>query len=348
MQMNSEESLTAQVVQLENSNIHLADTFLNSKVQLDPDIEHDWDALVGSDDEHLLYDEDETEKTELDNNSDPNTSIMPDNVHLYLKEIGKYSVLTAEEEIELCKRMQMGDVAAKNRMAESNLRLVVSIAKRYVGYGLPLLDLIQEGNMGLLKAVGMFDYTRGFKFSTYATWWIRQAITRSISDTGRSIRIPVHMTEQINHMLKAKKKLIAELSRDPSAKELADEMGIDEDKVLKIIMYSNEPVSIDTPVGEAQDSTLGDFIADEAADSPEQQAMKNELTRCLLESMTHLSEKEREVICYRFGLNGNRAMTLEEVGEIFHVTRERIRQIESSALRKLRNPVCSRALHEFL
>lgn len=343
MQRNDTELLSTQIEVL---NTHLTGTLSNQEGQLEFGMEYEWDTQIVSKDENLSSDEEE--EIYLEDGLDVNASIMPDNVRLYLKEIGEYPLLTTEEEIELCKRIQRGDVAAKNRLAESNLRLVVSIAKRYVGYGLPLLDLIQEGNIGLLKAVRMFDYTLGFKFSTYATWWIRQAITRSISDTGRSIRIPVHMTEQINHMKKAKMKLIAELSRDPSVKELADDMDLNEEKVRKIMTYSMEPASIDMRIGEEQDTTLSELIADENADSPEQQAIKNALTRCVEECMFRLTEKERGVLCYRFGLGRNQPMTLEEVGAIFHVTRERIRQIEAMALRKLKNPAYSRALHEFL
>lgn len=346
MQRNDTESLHAQSTQIEVPNPHLTDTLLDPEGQLELGMGSEWDKLIESEDDNLLSDEED--EINLEDGLDNSTSIMPDNVNLYLKEIGVYPVLTAEEEIELCKRIQMGDAAAKNRLAESNLRLVVSIAKRYVGFGLPLLDLIQEGNLGLLKGVQMFDYTLGFKFSTYATWWIRQAITRSISDTGRSIRIPVHMTEQINHMKKAKRKLIAELSREPSDKELADEMDLDEEKVRKLITYSMEPMSMDMLIGEDQDSTLADLIADENADSPEQQTINKALSRCLYECMFHLTEKERDVLCYRFGLGRNQPMTLEEVGAIFHLTRERIRQIEAIALRKLKIPSHSRALREFL
>lgn len=273
---------------------------------------------------------------------------IPDSVKQYLKEIGKYSVLRPEEEIELCKRIQEGDTAASTFLVESNLRLVVSIAKRYVGYGLPLLDLIQEGNIGLLKAVRLFDYTRGYKFSTYASWWIRQAISRSIADTGRVIRIPVHMMDQINRTRKIIRNLTVELAREPSIKEVADAMQMKEEDILKILGYSVEPASLSSPVGEESDSSLGDYIADNSNRSPEEEAMRQAMTECLNQSMSCLTDKERDIIRYRFGLDGNDAMTLDEVGKLFHVTRERIRQIESKALKKLRKPVRSRPLRDFL
>lgn len=274
-------------------------------------------------------------------------NLVPDSVRQYLREIGNYPILSPEEEIEICKRMQLGDDSARVLLAESNLRLVVSIAKRYVGYGLPLLDLIQDGNLGLLKAVKLFDYTRGYKFSTYATWWIRQSITRSIADSGRIIRLPVHMYEQINKIKKAQRMLVSTLNHEPTVKELADVLKMPEDKLLQIMSYSTEPTSLDVPIGEEQDSHIGDFIADEAP-SPEDEALKSSMKDCLAQSMSCLTQKERDVLRYRFGLDDNCPMTLEEVGQIYHVTRERIRQIEEKALRKLRNPIRSKALREYL
>lgn len=272
---------------------------------------------------------------------------MPDSVRQYLKEIGSYPVLSPEEEIEVCKRMQLGDTSASTQLAESNLRLVVSIAKRYVGYGIPLLDLVQEGNLGLLKAVRLFDYTRGYKFSTYATWWIRQSITRSIADTGRIIRIPVHMFDQIMKIKKTKGTLLNALNREPTTAELANALEMEEDKLLQILEYSLEPTSLDIPIGEEQDSFIGDFIAD-TADSPEDEALKSSMKEYLSKSMSCLTERERDVLRYRFGLDGGYPMTLEEVGKIYHVTRERVRQIEAIAIRKLKSPSRSKGLREFL
>lgn len=345
MQRSNLKSLSVQEEQIGFPKEHMTDTSFSAEGEPESGMKSEWDTLIEPDEEILLS----TEAEEADQEDNSGFyGVMPDNIHLYLQEIGAYSVLSYEEEIELCKQIQMGDAAAKSRLAESNLRLVVSIAKRYVGYGLPLLDLIQEGNLGLLKAVRLYDYTRGFKFSTYATWWIRQAITRSISDSGRNIRIPVHVVEQINKMKRARKNLTTELARNPSYKELADEMGVDEEKVLKMIMYSIEPISIDTKIGEDKESTLADFIADETADSLEEQAIESALARCLDECMSRLTEKERTVLCYRFGLGEEPPMTLEEVGVIFHVTRERIRQIEAAALRRLKSPTHSQALRDFL
>lgn len=339
MQRNELEMLSVQADQTVFPIANTADTSLHMDGELK-------DTLSEPNEEILFY----AEKEEINpkENSGFGYGVMPDNVCLYMKDIGAYSVLTHEEEIELCKRIQMGDTVAKNRLIESNLRLVVSIAKRYVGYGLPLLDLIQEGNLGLLKTVSLFDYTRGYKFSTYATWWIRQAITRFISNSCRNIRIPSHMVEEINKMKKTKKKLMTELARDPSNKELADEMGVNEEKVLKLAMYSIEIISMETKIGDEQKSIIADFIADERVDSPEDHAIKNAMAHCLDECMSRLTKKEREVLCYRFGLNGNPPMTLKEVGTIFHLTKERIRQIEKTSLEKLKSPITSQELREYL
>ena len=271
-----------------------------------------------------------------------------DPVRMYLKEIGKVSLLTQEEEIELAVRMSQGDEEAKRRMAEANLRLVVSIAKRYVGRGMLFLDLIQEGNLGLIKAVEKFDYTKGYKFSTYATWWIRQAITRAIADQARTIRIPVHMVETINKVIRVSRQLLQELGHDPSAEEIAAEMGIPEDKVREIIKIAQEPVSLETPIGEEEDSHLGDFIPDEDASEPSEAASFSLLKEQLMSVLATLTPREEKVLRLRFGIEDGRTRTLEEVGKEFNVTRERIRQIEAKALRKLRHPSRSKKLRDFL
>ena len=271
-----------------------------------------------------------------------------DPVRMYLKEIGKVSLLTAEEEIELAKRMAEGDEEAKKRMAEANLRLVVSIAKRYVGRGMLFLDLIQEGNMGLIKAVEKFDYTKGYKFSTYATWWIRQAITRAIADQARTIRIPVHMVETINKVIRVSRQLLQELGHDPSAEEIAEEMNMPVEKVREILKIAQEPVSLETPIGEEEDSHLGDFIPDEEASEPSEAASFTLLKEQLMEVLATLTPREEKVLRLRFGLEDGRTRTLEEVGKEFNVTRERIRQIEAKALRKLRHPSRSKKLRDFL
>ncbi|MBE6969837.1 MAG: RNA polymerase sigma factor RpoD [Ruminococcaceae bacterium] len=271
-----------------------------------------------------------------------------DPVRMYLKEIGKVSLLTAEEEIELAHRMAEGDEEAKRRMAEANLRLVVSIAKRYVGRGMLFLDLIQEGNMGLIKAVEKFDYTKGFKFSTYATWWIRQAITRAIADQARTIRIPVHMVETINKVIRVSRQLLQELGHDPSTEEIAAEMNLPVEKVRDILKIAQEPVSLETPIGEEEDSHLGDFIPDEDASEPAEAASFTLLKEQLMNVLATLTPREEKVLRLRFGLEDGRARTLEEVGKEFNVTRERIRQIEAKALRKLRHPSRSKKLRDFL
>ncbi len=267
---------------------------------------------------------------------------------MYLKEIGKVALLTAEEESELAKRMEEGDASAKKRLAEANLRLVVSIAKRYVGRGMLFLDLIQEGNLGLIKAVEKFDYRKGFKFSTYATWWIRQAITRAIADQARTIRIPVHMVETINKLTRVQRQLLQELGREPTPEEISDVMGIPVERVREIQKISQEPVSLETPIGEEEDSHLGDFIQDDNVPVPAEAAAFSLLKEQLVEVLGTLTEREQKVLRLRFGLDDGRARTLEEVGKEFNVTRERIRQIEAKALRKLRHPSRSRKLKDYL
>ena len=271
-----------------------------------------------------------------------------DPVRMFLKEIGKVPLLTAEEEVELAIRMSQGDEEAKRRMTEANLRLVVSIAKRYVGRGMLFLDLIQEGNLGLIKAVEKFDYTKGYKFSTYATWWIRQAITRAIADQARTIRIPVHMVETINKVIRVSRQLLQELGHDPSAEEIAAEMGMPVDKVREILKIAQEPVSLETPIGEEEDSHLGDFIPDEDASEPSEAASFSLLKEQLMEVLDTLTPREKKVLELRFGIVDGRTRTLEEVGKEFDVTRERIRQIEAKALRKLRHPSRSKKLKDFL
>ena len=273
---------------------------------------------------------------------------IDDPVRMYLKEIGKVPLLTAEEEIELAKRMEEGDEDAKHRLAEANLRLVVSIAKRYVGRGMLFLDLIQEGNLGLIKAVEKFDYRKGYKFSTYATWWIRQAITRAIADQARTIRIPVHMVETINKLIRVSRQLLQEYGRDPTPEEIAAEMGTSEEKVREIIKIAQEPVSLETPIGEEEDSHLGDFIPDDDAPAPAEAAAFTLLKEQLMSVLSTLTPREEKVLKLRFGLEDGRARTLEEVGKYFKVTRERIRQIEAKALRKLRHPSRSRKLKDSL
>ncbi|NLM84242.1 MAG: RNA polymerase sigma factor RpoD [Clostridiales bacterium] len=273
---------------------------------------------------------------------------VDDPVRMYLKEIGKVPLLTPEEEIELAKRMAQGDKEAKKRMAEANLRLVVSIAKRYVGRGMLFLDLIQEGNLGLIKAVEKFDYTKGYKFSTYATWWIRQAITRAIADQARTIRIPVHMVETINKVMRISRQLLQELGHDPSPEEIAEEMGLPVEKVREILKIAQEPVSLETPIGEEEDSHLGDFIPDEDASEPSEAASFTLLKEQLSEVLSTLTPREEKVLRLRFGIEDGRTRTLEEVGKEFNVTRERIRQIEAKALRKLRHPSRSKKLKDFL
>ena len=289
------------------------------------------------------------EETEKDMNLAVEGAInIDDHVRMYLKEIGKVPLLTADEEIELAKRMEEGDELAKRRLAEANLRLVVSIAKRYVGRGMLFLDLIQEGNLGLIKAVEKFDYRKGYKFSTYATWWIRQAITRAIADQARTIRIPVHMVETINKLIRVSRQLLQELGRDPTPDELAVEMQMPVEKVREILKIGQEPVSLETPIGEEEDSHLGDFIPDDDIPAPAEAAAFTLLKEQLIDVLDTLTEREEKVLRLRFGLDDGRTRTLEEVGREFNVTRERIRQIEAKALRKLRHPSRSKKLKDYL
>ena len=297
--------------------------------------------------EIILTEEDEVDVENLDL-SIPDGISIEDPVRMYLKEIGKVPLLSAEEEIELAKRMELGDEEAKKRLAEANLRLVVSIAKRYVGRGMLFLDLIQEGNLGLIKAVEKFDYRKGYKFPTYATWWIRQAITRAIADQARTIRIPVHMVETINKLIRVSRQLLQELGREPSPEEIAEEMRMPVDRVREILKISQEPVSLETPIGEEEDSHLGDFIQDDNVPVPADAAAFTLLKEQLVEVLGTLTEREQKVLRLRFGLDDGRARTLEEVGKEFNVTRERIRQIEAKALRKLRHPSRSRKLKDYL
>ena len=294
-----------------------------------------------------MEDEEEAELDKIDLSVPEGVSIE-DPVRMYLKEIGKVSLLSADEEIELAKRMEKGDEAAKKRLAEANLRLVVSIAKRYVGRGMLFLDLIQEGNLGLIKAVEKFDYRKGYKFSTYATWWIRQAITRAIADQARTIRIPVHMVETINKLIRVSRQLLQELGREPTPEEIAEEMDMPVDRVREILKISQEPVSLETPIGEEEDSHLGDFIQDDNVPVPADAAAFTLLKEQLVEVLSTLTDREQKVLRLRFGLDDGRARTLEEVGKEFNVTRERIRQIEAKALRKLRHPSRSRKLKDYL
>ncbi len=299
------------------------------------------------DEEIILTEEDEVDVESIDL-SVPDGISIEDPVRMYLKEIGKVPLLNAEEEIELARKMELGDEEAKKRLAEANLRLVVSIAKRYVGRGMLFLDLIQEGNLGLIKAVEKFDYRKGYKFSTYATWWIRQAITRAIADQARTIRIPVHMVETINKLIRVSRQLLQELGREPTPEEIAEDMAMPVERVREILKISQEPVSLETPIGEEEDSHLGDFIQDDNVPVPADAAAFTLLKEQLVEVLGTLTEREQKVLRLRFGLDDGRARTLEEVGKEFNVTRERIRQIEAKALRKLRHPSRSRKLKDYL
>ena len=298
-------------------------------------------------DDIVMSDEDDIDVEKIDL-SVPDGISIEDPVRMYLKEIGKVPLLSADEEVELAKRMAEGDEEAKKRLAEANLRLVVSIAKRYVGRGMLFLDLIQEGNLGLIKAVEKFDYHKGFKFSTYATWWIRQAITRAIADQARTIRIPVHMVETINKLIRVSRQLLQELGREPTPEEIAAELDMPVERVREILKISQEPVSLETPIGEEEDSHLGDFIQDDNVPVPADAAAFTLLKEQLEEVLGTLTEREQKVLTLRFGLEDGRARTLEEVGREFNVTRERIRQIEAKALRKLRHPSRSRKLKDYL
>ena len=303
-------------------------------------------------DPELFLEEDMGEEEAIDMEqidlSIPDGVGVEDPVRMYLKEIGKIPLLSIEEEIELAKQMELGDADAKKRLAEANLRLVVSIAKRYVGRGMQFLDLIQEGNLGLIKAVEKFDYRKGYKFSTYATWWIRQAITRAIADQARTIRIPVHMVETINRLIRTSRQLVQDLGREPTAEEIAEQMELPVERVREIRKIAQDPVSLETPIGEEEDSHLGDFIQDENMAVPMDQATFTLLHEQLMETLETLTEREQQVLRLRFGLDDGRPRTLEEVGKVFQVTRERIRQIEAKALRKLRHPSRSKKLKDYL
>ena len=314
----------------------------NGIIAILPDTDADEDIILDVDDEPT---EEELENIEF---SVPDGVSIEDPVRMYLKEIGKVPLLSADEEVELAKKMETGDLDARKRLAEATLRLVVSIAKRYVGRGMLFLDLIQEGNLGLIKAVEKFDYRKGYKFSTYATWWIRQAITRAIADQARTIRIPVHMVETINKLIRVQRQLLQELGREPYPEEIAKEMNLPVDRVREIQKISQEPVSLETPIGEEEDSHLGDFIQDDNVPVPAEAAAFTLLKEQLSEVLGTLTDRERKVLELRFGLDDGRARTLEEVGKEFNVTRERIRQIEAKALRKLRHPSRSRKLKDYL
>ena len=315
----------------------------------------DDDILIDPGDD-LLEDEDgaleeigEVEEVRIEETAEVLEGVSTeDPVRMYLKEIGNVPLLTSDQEVDLAMRVEAGDTEAKRALTEANLRLVVSIAKKYVGRGMPFLDLIQEGNMGLMKAVDKFDYTKGYKFSTYATWWIRQAITRGIADTGRTIRVPVHMVETINKTLRMTRQLLQELGREPTPEEVADRLGVPAARVREVLKISRDPVSLDTPIGEEDDSHLGDFIEDDTALSPADSATFSMLREELANALESLTDRERQVVKLRFGLEDGRARTLEEVGKEFNVTRERIRQIEAKALRKLRHPSRSKRLKDFL
>ena len=331
---------------LENRNIDVVPVLDEAMLNADPALD-DIDLDLDLDDDSFMKDA-EDEDIDLDAVDLLEGIGTEDPVRMYLKEIGTVPLLTADEELELAQRKADGDEAAKERLIEANLRLVVSIAKRYVGRGMLFLDLIQEGNLGLIKAVEKFDFHKGFKFSTYATWWIRQAITRAIADQARTIRIPVHMVETINKLIRISRQLLQELGREPTAEELAVEMQMPEEKVREIMKIAQEPVSLETPIGEEEDSHLGDFIPDDDIPAPAEAAAFTLLKEQLMEVLDTLTEREEKVLRLRFGLDDGRARTLEEVGKEFNVTRERIRQIEAKALRKLRHPSRSKKLKDYL
>lgn len=319
------------------------DEFYDQLSRLGVDVVEEVAELEVLDDEEIK--EEEEEEVDL---TVPDGVSVNDPVRMYLKEIGKIPLLTHNEEIELAKKMEAGEEEAKRRLAEANLRLVVSIAKKYVGRGMLFLDLIQEGNLGLIKAVEKFDYRKGYKFSTYATWWIRQAITRAIADQARTIRIPVHMVETINKLIRVSRQLVQELGREPMPEEIAKIMGITEERVREILKIAQEPVSLETPIGEEDDSHLGDFIEDQDVQAPAEAAAFELLKEQLDDVLETLTPREKKVLKLRFGLDDGRSRTLEEVGQVFGVTRERIRQIEAKALRKLRHPMRSKRLKDYL
>ncbi|MCL6442947.1 MAG: RNA polymerase sigma factor RpoD [Alicyclobacillus sp.] len=324
------------------------DEFFDKLSEMGIDVTNDRDDMGMDPGDHEGQEADGEERIDLNDLTMPQGVKISDPVRMYLKEIGRVPLLSAAEEIELAKRIEQGDEEAKRRLAEANLRLVVSIAKRYVGRGMLFLDLIQEGNLGLIKAVEKFDYRKGYKFSTYATWWIRQAITRAIADQARTIRIPVHMVETINKLIRISRQLLQELGREPTAEEIAVEMEMTPEKVREIQKIAQEPVSLETPIGEEDDSHLGDFIPDDEAPAPADAAAYELLKEQLEDVLDTLTEREENVLRLRFGLDDGRTRTLEEVGKVFGVTRERIRQIEAKALRKLRHPSRSKRLKDFL
>ncbi|MDO5754894.1 MAG: RNA polymerase sigma factor RpoD [Tissierellia bacterium] len=351
-----QEDIEEIVKELQDKNIEIVDDedVLEAGKNL-KDEDDDLDDYDDDDDEIEDFDEFEEEEKKKESkkkkkkpSKESKNITVDDPVKMYLKEIGRVPLLTADEEVEIAKRMEAGDTTAASELAEANLRLVVSIAKRYVGRGMSFLDLIQEGNLGLMKAVDKFDYTKGFKFSTYATWWIRQAITRAIADQARTIRIPVHMVETINKLVRIERQMIQDLGRDPTNEEIAKEMGITVDKVRNVRKIAQEPVSLETPIGEEEDSHLGDFIEDDSAIAPDEAADFTMLREELAGILDTLNERERKVLALRFGLIDGTPRTLEEVGKEFEVTRERIRQIEAKALRKLKHPSRSQKLKDFL
>lgn len=338
----SEEQTEAIYAYLENNGVDV------NRVDSDKETGGDIVPDIVDEDEPTDLNEEEEEEIDLGVIEVPETVSVDDPVRMYLREIGTVSLLTPEEELELAKRKSEGDEEAKRKLVEANLRLVVSIAKRYTNRGMSFLDLVQEGNLGLIKGVEKFDYTKGYKLSTYATWWIRQSVTRALADHARTIRVPVHMVETINRMTKTQRRLTIELGYEPSPKEVANALGMTEEKVLEIMQIAREPASLETPVGEEDDSSLGDFVPDTSAVSPEENIEGVMLKEQINELLEDLTEREKKVIILRFGLEDGQPRTLEEVGKVFNVTRERIRQIEAKALRKLKNPVRSRKIKDYL
>lgn len=338
----SEEQTEAIYAYLENNGVDV------NRVDSDKETGGDIVPDIVDEDEPTDLNEEEEEEIDLGVIEVPETVSVDDPVRMYLREIGTVPLLTPEEELELAKRKSEGDEEAKRKLVEANLRLVVSIAKRYTNRGMSFLDLVQEGNLGLIKGVEKFDYTKGYKLSTYATWWIRQSVTRALADHARTIRVPVHMVETINRMTKTQRRLTIELGYEPSPKEVANALGMTEEKVLEIMQIAREPASLETPVGEEDDSSLGDFVPDTSAVSPEENIEGVMLKEQINELLEDLTEREKKVIILRFGLEDGQPRTLEEVGKVFNVTRERIRQIEAKALRKLKNPVRSRKIKDYL